>query len=233
MTFSRLIPCATCLALLIVAWSPTPLIAASVYGIVRAQGKPVPLSAQRSGKYKSRKHKFTETVDYTAMKEFVVSIEGPLRGDVPQTPAKTVQVVVQRDARFDPRVMVIEKGTTVEWPNKDDIFHNVFSASETKPFDLGLYKEEIKSITFEKPGRVDVFCSIHKNMSCIILVMDNPYYSKTDNKNRYRIDDIRPGTYTLKAWHERLPPQTRKITITEDGDLEVDLLMGITGLPQY
>ena len=140
---------------------------------------------------------------------------------------------MQEGAQFSPHVLPIVAGTKVEWPNNDRIYHNVFSFSEPKNFDLGLYKSgESKAVTFDKPGRVDVFCSIHSSMSCIVLVMENPYFTKADEKGVYSITNIPPGTYKLKVWHERLPPQQKEITVTEKGDVKVDFTMGITGLPK-
>jgi hypothetical protein len=137
---------------------------------------------------------------------------------------------------FSPHVLPIVVGTTVEWPNNDDILHNVFSFSELKPFDLGLYKAPytngIPSVTFDKPGKVDVFCSIHTRMSCIVLVLENHYFAQTNEKDAYTIPHVPPGTYKLKAWHERLPTQTREIVVPETGDIKADFVLGITGLPK-
>jgi hypothetical protein len=123
----------------------------------------------------------------------------------------------------------------VEWPNNDDIYHNVFSMSEAKPFDLGLYKhgEPGKRVTFNKPGRVDAFCSIHAGMHCIILVLENPCFAATADSGRYAITNVPPGTYQLTAWHERLPKQTREITVPAEGTVKADFVLSITNLPRY
>jgi hypothetical protein len=122
----------------------------------------------------------------------------------------------------------------VRWPNNDQIFHNVFSMSETTNFDLGLYKgdPQDKRITFNKAGRADVFCSIHANMHCIVLVLENPYFCLADEHNHYSISNVPPGTYKLKAWHERMPPQTKEITVPEKGEVKVDFLLGFDNLPK-
>jgi hypothetical protein len=125
-------------------------------------------------------------------------------------------------------------GTTVQWPNNDDIYHNVFSMSEAKQFDLGFYRsDEIKRVIFDKPGRVDVFCSIHTRMSCIILVLENPFFSSTDKNGNYRISNVPAGTYRLRAWHERLPGQVKTITVPETGEVIEDFVLSVTGLPKY
>jgi hypothetical protein len=146
----------------------------------------------------------------------------------------TTRRIAQKSAVFYPHVLPVMVGTTVEWPNEDEIYHNVFSVSDAKPFDLGLYKHpEVKRVTFDKPGRVDIFCSIHSTMNCIILVLENPWFASTDASGAYAIRDIPPGTYRLRAWHERLPSQTKDVTVTGDGEIKVDFLLGVRNLPQY
>jgi plastocyanin len=212
--------------------------AGTITGVVHAQPKEGAEENAEGGKYDSRKLKFAERVNYSALKDFVIYIDGPV-GERPKPPEKPEKVetsrnkVMQEGAQFSPHVLPIVVGTTVEWPNNDRIYHNVFSFSEPKNFDLGLYKSgESKQVTFDKPGRVDVFCSIHSAMSCIVLVMQNQYFVKADEKGAYSITNVPPGTYKLKVWHERLPPQEKEITVTEKGDVKVDFTMGITGLPK-
>jgi len=210
----------------------------TITGIVRAEGKPAAEEGAASGKYDSRKFKFVERVNYAEMRDFVVYIDQPeSKATPPATPAQVVtptKKITQKGAVFSPRVLPVVVGTTVEWPNNDEIFHNVFSISDARQFDLGLYKHpEVKRVTFDKPGRVDVFCSIHAAMNCIILVLETPHFSATDEKGRYAIANLPPGTYTLKAWHERLPSQTREVIVPETGEVKIDFTLTITALPQY
>jgi len=212
--------------------------AGTIAGTVHAQPKEGVEDAAGGGKYDSRKFKFAERIDYGEMKEFVVYLEGATSTNA-APPEKPVQVLTsrsisQKGAMFSPHILPVMAGTTVEWPNHDEILHNVFSISETKPFDLSLYKSpEMKRVTFDKPGRVDAFCSIHKAMNCVILVLENPYFAATDERGRYVIPNVPPGTYKLKAWHERLPGQSREITVPETGEVRADFTLGITNLPKY
>jgi plastocyanin len=211
----------------------------TIVGIVRAHGKEGAEATTASGKYESRQFKFAERVNYEEMHDFIVSIEGAV-GPAPVPPEKPAQVittrnqaVTQKGAMFTPHVLPVVVGTTVEWPNDDDILHNVFSFSEAKPFDLGLYKSPtIERVKFDKPGKVDVFCSIHSRMSCIILVFENPYFASANEKGHYTITNVPAGNYKLKAWHERLPTQTKEITVPETGEIKVDFTLGITNLPK-
>ena len=203
----------------------------TIVGTVIARGPELAEGAH--GKYDSRKFKFVEKINYAELKDFIVYIDQPVT-NASATAPKTVQVITQRDAVFRPRLLPVMVGTTVEWPNKDDIFHNVFSMSESNPFDLGLYKDpEVKKVKLEKPGRVDVFCSIHSQMNCLILVLQNPFFAATDKSGRFKIENIPAGTYKLKAWHERLPFEIKETIVPETGDVEVNFTLGIKGLPNY
>jgi len=211
--------------------------AGTIVGHVHAEGKAgAEANCGPAGNYESHALKFATRVDYSAMQDFVVYIEGPVAAT--NTAAKTVQVdtrreVNQRHAMFDPHILPVVVGTTVKWPNNDDIFHNVFSYSEAKPFDLDLYKKPtVKQVTFDKPGRVDVFCSIHSSMSCVVLVLENPFFTKTDSRGSYSIRNVPAGTYKLKAWHERLPAKVQQIVVPADGEVKADFTLGISGLPK-
>jgi plastocyanin len=213
-------------------------VAGNITGKVHAEGKPGAAQDASGGKYDSHQFKFVERVNYDEMRDFVVYIEGPIAGLKPAVPDKPLRVVTQKvlqhKATFNPHILPVMVGTTVEWPNNDDIFHNVFSYSEAKPFDLGLYKNpDVKMVTFDKPGRVDVFCSIHSSMNCVVLVLENPFFAATNDKGVYSITNVPAGVYKLKAWHERLPAQVREITVPETGETNVDFTLGITGLPKY
>jgi plastocyanin len=225
--------------ILVASLAATSAGAGNITGRVHAEGKAGAAQDAQCGLYDSKALKFAEKVDYDSMRDFVVYIEGPVGTNRPAAPEKALQVVTtrkisQKKATFSPHVLPVLVGTTVEWPNYDDIFHNVFSCSDAKQFDLGFYKDPvIKSVTFDKPGRVDVFCSIHASMNCIILVLENPYFAATDGKGAYTIANVPAGTYKLKAWHERLPSQVLEITVPDTGEVREDFTLGIVNLPQY
>jgi plastocyanin len=128
-------------------------------------------------------------------------------------------VLRQHEERFAPHVLPVVRGATVEFPNDDALFHNVFSLSRAKEFDLGRYPRGIsRSVTFDRPGVVQVFCHIHSDMSAVVLVLDNRYFAVPDADGRYSIPDLPPGDYTLVAWHERIRPITYRLRV-EPGQL--------------
>lgn len=123
--------------------------------------------------------------------------------DVPGAPAKTDKhaIIKQREKQFEPPLTVVVKGTTIDFPNEDKIFHNVFSVSRTSRFDLGLYKSgSSKSVEMKRAGTVDVYCNIHPDMVAKVRVVDNAYYTITDAAGQFAIEGVPPGKYPITAW---------------------------------
>ena len=132
----------------------------------------------------------------------------------------------QRNESFVPHVLAIVAGTTVDFPNSDPTYHNVFSLSKPRRFDLGRYAAgRSKSVRFDQPGIVRVFCDIHSHMSAFILVFSHRYFAVTDDDGRYRIDNVPPGTYPVVAWHEALPSDTRRVSVPETGDVDLNFVL--------
>jgi plastocyanin len=124
----------------------------------------------------------------------------------------------QRNESFVPHVLAITVGTTVDFPNSDRVYHNVFSLSGTKRFDLGRYAAgRSRPVRFERPGIVRVFCEIHSHMSAFILVFNHRYFAVTASDGRYQIGRVPPGRYTLVAWNEGSIKESRVVAIGEDG----------------
>jgi hypothetical protein len=114
----------------------------------------------------------------------------------------------------------------VDFPNSDRIYHNVFSLSKTRPFDLGRYAVgRSKSVRFDRPGIVRVFCDIHSHMSAFILVFSHPFFAVTEATGRYRIDNVPPGTYTLVAWNEGVASESRQVVVADGGSSEADFIL--------
>lgn len=216
-------------AVLLLAAGGEALQAGTITGTVHADGVQT-TGGGAGGAYASRRYKFVEKVDYDRLTDFVVYIDQTVPG-APAAPRDPVAVVTQQDAMFDPHVLPVVVGTTVNWPNRDDIYHNVFSMSEAAGpdgFDLGLYKgdDATKSVTFARTGRIDVFCSIHANMHCIVLALPSPYFAKVDSGGRYEIRDVPAGTYRLRAWHERVPARAQTVVVPAEGTVEVNFTLG-------
>ena len=134
----------------------------------------------------------------------------------------------QRNETFVPHVLPIVAGTTVEFPNSDQTYHNVFSLSKTKTFDLGRYAVgRSKSVRFDRPGIVRVFCDIHSHMSAFILVFSHRYFSVADSDGTYRLENVPPGTYNVVAWNESAALETRRVVVPEaGGEVEANFALG-------
>lgn len=133
----------------------------------------------------------------------------------------------QRNETFVPHLLAVTVGTTVDFPNNDRTYHNVFSLSKARRFDLGRYAAgRSKSVRFDRPGIVRVFCDIHSHMNAFILVFSHRFFSVADAEGRYEIDRVPPGTYTLVAWVEGAIRETRAVQIAaESRGVEVDFLL--------
>lgn len=136
-------------------------------------------------------------------------------------------VLDQRDQAFVPFVLAITVGTSVSFPNSDNTFHNVFSLSKARRFDLGRYpRGQARSVRFERPGIVRVFCDIHANMNAFILVFAHPYFATTDLSGRYRIERVPPGEYSLSVWTDGRVRETRRVSVSDPNALvETDFVV--------
>jgi len=132
--------------------------------------------------------------------------------------------LAQKNQSFVPRVLPIATGTTVDFPNFDPIFHNVFSLSPIKRFDLGKYpRGQSRRITFGKTGLVNVFCDIHSNMAAFILVLPHHVFTQPDGAGRFALPPLPHGRYLLRVWHPDLPTLEREVEVPANGDVTVDL----------
>jgi plastocyanin len=161
----------------------------------------------------------------------VLSTQPPLAvvyldGNFPRPASLPTKEVAQKDLTFIPALLPIEVGTRVEFPNLDDTYHNIFSYSPAKRFDLGRYRPEerpIPSVVFDRPGLVTLRCDIHEHMRGLILVVNTPYFVMTDTAGRFRLDRLPPGHYTLKAWVDSRTTREKPIDLKDGQTLHVDL----------
>ena len=141
----------------------------------------------------------------------------------------TVDVAIN-DKEFVPRVVVVPAGSTVRFLNHDPFDHNVFSASDANPFDLGQYgRGETRAWTFAGPGLTRVFCNVHPRMVMFVQVMAGRYFGQPAADGSFEIDDVPPGRYVLHAWHERSPQVTQDVRVTAAGASGIDLQLDARG----
>ena len=132
--------------------------------------------------------------------------------------------VDQRDMEIVPRVAVVSTGTTVDFPNSDDLFHNLFSLSSAKKFNLGRYAPGVsKSVTFDREGEVRVFCDIHSDMVGSILVVGTRAFARPAADGSYRIDGLTPGRHSIVVWHPALGADTVAVEVPDGAEVRLDL----------
>ncbi len=132
--------------------------------------------------------------------------------------------MLQKDKRFSPHILPVETGTSVDFPNLDPIFHNAFSNYDGKIFDVALYPPgSSRTVRFDRPGIVRVFCNIHPSMSAIIVVVNSDHFTVTDPDGRYALAHVSPGRYQVHFFHERATPEalaklTQTIVVSNDAE---------------
>ena len=155
----------------------------------------------------------------------VVWIEGPRRDDGPGPALK----MSQESKRFTPRVLIVPRKGTVEFPNNDPVYHNVFSVSGTNRFDLGLYRSGAsKSRSFGETGLVRVYCNIHPQMVGFLVVVDSDFAAITERDGAFRFEGVPPGSWTLKAWHEEGTETSVPLVVPSAGDSDLTVTIDTT-----
>ncbi len=188
-------------ACLLAAYVGKPLAAASLSGHVELKDSPI-ASVRKGG-------------DYSGVAVWLV----PAGSAPPPHPGGKRASMIQKSKTFTPHVLVIETGTTVDFPNYDPIFHNAFSNFSGQLFDIGLYAPgSSRSVRFQRAGAVRIFCNIHPAMSAVILVVDTPYFTVSSHNGQFEIASVAPGQYQMSVFDERaneniLQALGRRVTI--------------------
>jgi plastocyanin len=137
-------------------------------------------------------------------------------------PAPIRAELSQSNRQFTPGMAVVTAGSSVSFPNDDPVFHNVFSLSKPKEFDLGRYPAgETRSVKFDKPGIVKVYCHLHPNMAATIVVVPSDWYATPDREGDFRIEGVPAGEYTVVAWHNSVGFSKKRVQVTETGSVAV------------
>jgi plastocyanin len=164
------------------------------------------------------------TVDAPELPVAVVFLEGSF-AKAP-APGTNSAAVTQKNYQFHPNILPVQKGASVEFPNQDGDYHHVFSYSKAKEFDLGRYRKDEKApaVLYDKPGLVKVGCEIHEHMRAFILVLDTPYFTKTQTNGAYRLVIKEPldGKYVLKAWVDEKNVREQSVELKEGAVLQAN-----------
>ena len=212
---------------------------ADVRGIITIQRKLTPRNVtpaaglyQRGSPVALESDTHENALDYERS-HVVVYLEGGSgsAGTEPMPAKPTTMEMQQQNRRFSPDLVVIPAGASVSFPNFDPIFHNVFSLSKAKSFDLGNYsKGQTKMVTFPKPGIVAVYCHLHPNMTGTIIVIPNRWGVRVDASGQYTLPNVPPGKYTVVAWHKTGGTFRKTIEVTAGHDAEANFFVPLAEL---
>jgi plastocyanin len=151
-----------------------------------------------------------------------------LKNAPPRPVAPMHSEIQQRNETFVPRVVAVTVGSRVEFPNDDPIYHNVFSLSRARTFNLGRYpRGRTRAVQFDKPGIVKVFCDIHSHMSATVLVFDHPWFAVPAEDGRFELPAIPAGDRDITAWHERLGDTTQRVRLESGRPAVTDFVLPV------
>jgi plastocyanin len=183
-----------------------------------------PVTIVPSGVYPSRRVSRPGPKTSEIANVIVFIKDAPRHGELPVQHA----TIMQKDEAFVPRVVAITTGSTIDFPNGDPFFHNVFSLSRGASFDLGRFpRGETRSRKFTTPGLVKVYCHIHSHMTASIMVFDHPYFRIPSADGTFSIDDVPAGTYQVSAWHERIGESPTSVKIEAGRTAKVEFAVPV------
>lgn len=185
----------------------------------------VPITTRRpSGAYATRTVPAPALAPVSELRHVVVYLR-----DAPRQTVTPMRVAVRQiNEAFTPRVVAVTVGSEVEFPNDDPIYHNVFSLSRAKNFNLGRYpKGDTRRVRFDKPGIVKVFCEIHSHMSATVMVLDHPWFAVPGEDGRFELPPIPAGDRAITAWHERLGDTTVRVRIESGQATTADFVLPV------
>ena len=205
-----------------VVTGPTAQETASVRGRVEIG---VPIASKRpASAYPSRSVPQPTLAPASELRHVVVYLQ-----DAPARSIPAVTVAIrQQGEHFIPRVVAVPVGSTVDFPNDDPIYHNVFSLSRAKAFNLGRYpRGSSRSQHFDKPGVVKVFCEIHSHMSATVMVFNHPWFAVPDDGGNFELPSVPPGEREITAWHERLGDTTLAVRVIAGRSSAADFILPV------
>lgn len=186
----------------------------------------IPLPGRADGSVEGRVTLAIEGLSLADVGPIVVYLEpvgAPARRGEPG-PLRTIR---QRNARFSPGFLAVAAGQTIDMPNDDAIYHNVFSYSKGNAFDLGLYPAgSARQVTFGNPGAIKIYCSIHESMNATVFVAPNEHFAVVAPDGLFALPDVPTGRWRLRSWCERLPDSERELRVEEGRVTRIEARLG-------
>ena len=217
-----LLPVAACLTILLTSSEP----AAQQPSVVRGRVEiGIPLTTRRpNSAYPTRAVLPQALAPTSELRNVVVYIKDAPPRHVPPTRVD----IRQRDENFVPRIVAVPIGSEVGFPNDDPIYHNVFSLSRPRSFNLGRYpRGHTRGVQFDRPGIVKVFCDIHSHMSATVMVFNHPWFTVAAEDGRFELPAVPPGEREITAWHERLGDTTQRVIVETGRVAEANFVLPV------
>ena len=209
-------------AILLTGPTPAAQQPASIRGRVEIG---IPLTTRRpSSAYPTRAVVTQALAPTSELRNVVVYLK-----DAPSRPVTPMRVDIrQRDENFIPRVVAVPVGSEVGFPNDDPIYHNVFSLSRPRSFNLGRYpRGHTRGVQFDRPGIVKVFCDIHSHMSATVMVFNHPWFTVAAEDGRFELPAVPAGEREVTAWHERLGDTTQRVIVETGRVAEANFVLPV------
>lgn len=188
----------------------------------------IPIASRRPTNTYSRSIQAAQLAPASELRNVIVYLK-----DAPKRELPAVRVSIRQEREtFTPRVVAVPIGSTVEFPNGDPIYHNVFSLSRARTFNLGRYPQgQSRSVRFDRPGLVKVFCEIHSHMSATVMVFDHPWFAMPAEDGRFELPLVPAGNRQITAWHERLGDTTLELRLDAGRPVEADFVLPVPQQP--
>ncbi len=188
----------------------------------------IPISTRRTTNTYSRTIAAAKLAPVSEIRNVVVYLK-----DAPKRPLDAVRMSIKQEHEtFLPRVVAVPVGSVVDFPNGDPIYHNVFSLSRVKIFNLGRYPHgQTRQVRFDKPGLVKVFCEIHSHMSATVMVFDHPWFAVPGDDGRFELPAVPAGDRQITAWHERLGDTTLRVRVEPGRAAAADFVLPVPQQP--
>lgn len=188
----------------------------------------IPIATRRTTNTYSRTITAAKLAPVSEVRNVVVYLK-----DAPKRPLEALRISVkQENESFFPRVVAVPVGSVVDFPNADPIYHNVFSLSRVKIFNLGRYPQgQTRQVRFDKPGLVKVFCEIHSHMSATVMVFDHPWFAVPGDDGRFELPAVPSSDRQITAWHERLGDTTLRVRVEPGRAAAADFILPVPQQP--
>lgn len=212
------------IAILTTLAAASPTLGGEIHGVLRVPSHGEPASALQPYPGQANTLPGAKPPIRGAVTDAVIYVDSLPAGEPSASPSGKRVTLAQKNEAFLPRVVAVAAGTTVDFPNLDPIYHNVFSVSPSRRFDLGKYpRGQSRTVQFPRSGVVNVFCDIHADMAAFILVTPTSVWVRPGSDGRFALSDLPAGRYRVRWWHPDLGDGAAEVDVPAEGAVTLDV----------